>query len=242
MSDGDDPIASSLYWTGIESFEFETVKLYLHLLENAQVVFDIGANTGLFTLLAAAGSKDRHVHAFEPVPKIFEYLKRNVETNNLRNVKPVCKAITNYDGEIELYIPSSVVFPTASSTLKGFRKAAETITVPALKADTYVAGNRIPKVDLLKIDTEGTEHQVLEGAKYILERDTPAIICEVLKGRTETALHAVFANSPYKFFLITDEGLVHKEKIEGDGTYKCRNYLFVTPDKIENCLQGVRIN
>lgn len=232
VSGGADPIASNLYWGGLETFEFETFTLYLELLKNAAVVFDIGANTGIFALLAAIDSPSRQVHAFEPAPKIFDYLQKNVATNKLTNLKPVCGALTDYDGDIELYIPRSIMLPTSSSTLKGFRKAQATITVPALTLDAYVANNQIAQVDLLKIDTEGTEPKVLEGAKHTLERDKPIIICEVLKGRTENALHAVFAQSSYKFFLITQNGLVHRDKIVGDETYQARNYLFITPEKL----------
>lgn len=232
VSGGADPIASNLYWGGLETFEFETFTLYLELLKNTAVVFDIGANTGIFALLAAIDSPSRQVHAFEPAPKIFDYLQKNVATNKLTNLKPVCGALTDYDGDIELYIPRSIMLPTSSSTLKGFRKAQATITVPALTLDAYVANNQIAQVDLLKIDTEGTEPKVLEGAKHTLERDKPIIICEVLKGRTEDALHAVFAQSPYKFFLITQNGLVHRDKIVGDETYQARNYLFITPEKL----------
>lgn len=232
VSGGADPIASNLYWGGLETFEFETFTLYLELLKNAAVVFDIGANTGIFALLAAIDSPSREVHAFEPAPKIFNYLQKNVVTNRLTNLKPVCGALTDYDGDIELYIPRSIMLPTSSSTLKGFRKAQATITVPALTLDAYVVNNQIAQVDLLKIDTEGTEPRVLEGAKHTLERDKPIIICEVLKGRTEDALHAMFAQSSYKFFLITQNGLVHRDKIVGDETYQARNYLFITPEKL----------
>ena len=49
-----------------------------------------------------------------------------------------------------------------------------------------------------KIDTKTTEHKVLEGAKNVLERDEPIIICEVLKGKTEKYLHSLLANTDYR--------------------------------------------
>lgn len=238
-SKGDDSIASSAYWYGLHSFEPETIDLYFHLLKHSQVVFDIGANTGLFALLAAVDSREREVHAFEPVPKIFNYLERNITVNDLPNLKAVCGAATNYDGEITLYIPHSITLPFSASTLKGFREVGETIVVPALKLDTYITTNNVTRVDLLKIDTEGTEHKVLEGAKTILERDKPIIICEVLQGLTETFLHSIFDDTEYKIFLITADGLVRKEKIVGD---KYMNYLFITIDKIPTVLSGINLS
>ena len=156
-SDGDDAIPSALYWAGPRAYEPGTIDLYWRLLKHFQAVFDVGAHTGLFALLAAIESDDRDVHAFEPVPKIFNYLKRNVEVNELHNLKAVCAAVTNYDGEAVLYIPRSIAFPFGASIRPEFRKARGTIGVPAVRIDTYVAANNIARVDLLKIDTESTE-------------------------------------------------------------------------------------
>ncbi len=67
------------------------------------------------------------------------------------------------------------------------------------------------------------------------------MICEVLRDLTETALHAVFQGTPYRFFLITDEGLVSKRTIVGDERYRERNYLFVTPRRLDRVDRAVPI-
>lgn len=241
-SDGSDSLASTLFWSGLSGFEPETMDLYFRLLKYSKTVFDIGANTGLFALFAAIDCRSRDVYAFEPVPRIFDYLVKNVKINGLHNLKLVQGAVTNHDGEIFLYIPYSVTLPFSASTLKGFRKQNETIVVPALSIDTFVAANNISKIDLLKIDTEGTEHKVLEGAKNILERDRPIIICEVLNGLTEKTLQHIFDRTEYAYFLITRRGLIRKEKITGDATYINRNYLFITENRIPEVLQGVNLS
>jgi FkbM family methyltransferase len=230
QSDGNDYIASLLYWGGIDAFEANTIKLFMELLDYADIFFDIGANTGIYSLIAANDNHRRSVYAFEPVPRVVDCLKRNVELNKLCNIHINPYAITNYDGEITIYVPDNDV-PTEASTLNGFRKCCETISVQAKAIDTYVSHNKIPKVDLMKIDTEGTEHEVLDGAKNILIRDEPIIICEVLKGRTEDHLHTVLDSLGYTFFWISDSGLIEKKSIEGDPTYKNTNYLFITDKK-----------
>ena len=238
-SDGTDSLASSLYWSGLQAFEPETVNLYMHLLRHASVVFDIGAYTGLYTLLAAVERRDRTVHAFEPVPKTFEALVRNVEVNNLDNVHPVWTAVADIDGETQLYIPQSTTLPFTASIKKGFRKVQTSTAVPVLTIDAYVEANGVPCVDLMKIDTEGTEHQVLRGARTVLERDSPLIICEVLKGLTETLLHGLLDGTSYRYFHITKAGLVQKEAIEGDENYTERNFLLIPEDRIRVVLQGL---
>jgi FkbM family methyltransferase len=230
--DGRDTIANRLYWKGIDGFEKDTLLLFINLLKFTDTFLDIGTNTGIYALIAATDNPARKVYAFEPVPRIFRYLKRNVELNKVNNLQINSSAITNYDGEITLYIPSGRV-PTSSSTAKGFTEANEVISVPALTIDSFVTMNHISKVDLMKIDTETTEHKVLEGARNVLERDEPIIICEVLKGKTEKYLHSLLDNTDYKYFLISKEGLVEKEQIEGDATYKNMNYLFITERKMQ---------
>jgi FkbM family methyltransferase len=128
-------------------------------------------------------------------------LKRNVELNKADNLQINSSAITNYDGDITLYI-SSAAIPKTSSTAKEFvgAEANEATSVGALTVDSFVTMNNISKVDLIKIDTETTEHLVLQGANNILQRDEPIIICEVLKGETEKLLHSVLDNSNYNIF------------------------------------------
>jgi FkbM family methyltransferase len=209
-------------------------------LKYSDTVFDIGANTGIYALIAAIDNSHRMVYAFEPVPRIVDYLKENVKINKLHNLQINSSAITNYDGKITLYVPSFTI-PSSASTLQGFRDVSETISVPALTIDSFVAMNSIPKVDLIKIDTEATEHMVLEGAKNLLKRDEPIIICEVLKGRTEKYLHSILDNLQYKYYWISDEGLIEKEQIEGDGTYKNSNYLFITKKKIRVVMKEITV-
>lgn len=229
-TDGNDTIASIIYWKGIEEYEGATIQLFIKLLKLGCTVFDIGANTGIYSLIAAIDNPHRNVYAFEPVPRVLDGLKRNVKINRLRNIQVDSSAITNYDGVITLFIPPGTI-PSSSSTLQGFRETCEAVSVPALTIDSFIAKNNISRVDIMKIDTEATEHMVLEGARNTIKRDEPIIICEVLKGRTEKYLHAALDSFGYRYFLISSKGLLEREQIEGDNESK--NYLFITNKRIE---------
>ena len=231
-TDGTDWIASRLFWSGQESFEPETRAVFLSLLRSSRVFFDVGANTGLYTLLAALSPGERQVHAFEAVPRTYARLERNLAMNRASNAVAVCGAAGDRDGEINLYIPGGPYLPISASTRRNFRRAEEVITVPAMRLDGYREREGIQAVDLLKIDTESTEPEVLEGARGILRTDQPIIICEVLAGLTEDALNALFADTNYRFFHITAEGLSQAKWIRGDETYRWMNYLFVTPRRL----------
>ncbi len=238
-TDGSDYIASLLYWRGLDAFEGSTIKIFMELLNYADTFFDIGANTGIYSLIAASDNPRRMVYAFEPVPRVFNGLQRNVRINKLNNIHISACAITNYDGEITLYIPDGAI-PTDASTLKGFRESTENISVQAKTINTFMSQNKISKVDLMKIDTEGTEHDVLDGAKKILIRDEPIIICEVLKGRTEDRLHSVMDGLGYTYFWISDLGLIEKKRIAGDPSYRNMNYLFITNKKRQETLKIIK--
>jgi FkbM family methyltransferase len=230
-SDGYDTITNGLYWCGMGSYESETLPYFLKIVSRSRKIFDIGANTGLYAILAAKEITTEMVYAFEPTPRIFGYLKRNAEVNSLNNIKLELSALSNYDGEIELYIPSGMI-PTSSSTLKGFRKASEILKVPSIRLDTYCKKRDIKDIDLLKIDTEGTEHLVIEGGIETIKRDQPIIICEVLEGFTERFIHKLLDPIGYEYYWLSDKGPIKQETIVGHGD-KSHNYLFSTQRRIE---------
>lgn len=227
VNDGNDTIASRLHWLGLDSFEPETIRLLHRLLPGVNTFFDIGANTGVISLLAAIDDSRRSVHAFEPVPWIADAMKRNVAANKLSNIHVSPTALTDFDGEIELYIPMDVGFPTGASSVAGYRAASKVIKAPTMRLDMYVSTNGITGPLLLKIDTETTEPAVLAGGMETLQQFKPIIICEVLPGSTEAELHRMLDGLEYVFFHITENGLVQREQIVGDPRGTHLNYLFV---------------
>jgi len=234
-ANGHDSIANIIYWKGLRRFEGETIDLFLKLAKKSRIIFDIGANTGIFALLSSIYYPEHTTYAFEPLPRVFDYLKKNMEINNLHNLKILPYAISNYNGKIKLYVTNSPI-PSNSSTLKEFREFSEEIFVKAITLDNFKTEKKLSKIDLIKIDTEATEHLVFQGSKKVLKRDRPFIICEVLKGRTEKELHKIFNDYHYRYFLITTEGLREKNPIEGDGTYRFKNFLFVPSEKTNQAI------
>jgi FkbM family methyltransferase len=232
-ADGDDWIASRLYWSGMARFEPETLPLFLDLAGGSGVIFDVGANTGLYGLAAAAQSSKSKVYAFEPVPKTFQKLERNIRVNELRNLHPVCAAACDVDGEIPIYLPPGPYLPISASAMRGFRETGESIQARALRLDTFRRDEGIGAVDLMKVDTEGTEPGVLSGAQETLREGEPILICEVLRGLTEDALHGILDPLDYRYFHITEQGLVPRERIVGDASYRWMNYLFVPASKVD---------
>ena len=239
-SNGDDNLAAMLYWSGWRSFEPETLDVWLALLPQARVVFDVGAYVGIFAMSAALGAPERHVHAFEPVPESFARLSENLRANDLARVHAVRAAVGETDGETTLHVPDGVWLPSHSSTHSGFRPGTRPVRVPALTLDRYARDHGIDRLDLMKIDTEGNEDEVLAGATELFQRSRPFVLCEVLKGLTEEKLNAWFESRRYRFFRLEADGPRAFSRIEGDATYRARNFLFAPEERINTALLHFR--
>ena len=195
------------------------------LLDRSRVIIDVGASTGLFALIAAAECPDAEIHAFEPVPETFEYMEQNIAANQFSNVKSVCACVSDLDGEMAMYLNRSPALPMTASVLEDYRTSDRTIVVNSIKLDTYVVDNGLPKVDLIKIDAEGSEPRVLAGAREVMRTHKPVIICEVLYNHTDVQLQKVLEGTDYRYFSIRANGLSSTTRILGDSEYKFRNYL-----------------
>lgn len=234
-SDGRDTIASRMYWWGLNGHEPETINLYLHLLSHAKVVFDVGASTGLFTLIAGGINPNIEVHAFEPVPEMFDKMVRNVAANGLINVRAVKACVTGYDGEINLYPNQSPALPFQTSIREDYREreSPNGICARAITLDSYINDKGVTGVDLIKIDAEASEPEILKGARMTLEKYAPLVICEVLYNDTDRMINGMLNESVYQCFHIRPEGLVAQREIVGDSTYRYRNYLFAPKSRLD---------
>lgn len=237
QSGGRDSIASRLFWRGLEGFEPESLGPFYKLARASDGVLDIGANTGIYALVGAAGNPGATVIAFEPVPEIFEYLSRNAELNRFSGLRVERLALGDSDGEIEFYVPAGITLATGGSAAAGFREAGQTLRVRCTTLDDYLGHHGHPQIDLIKMDTEATEPAVLDGASGTITRCRPVIVCEVLRGRTEAALQTRLERQNYLFLHMTDEGLVQRRSIQGDATYQFKNFLFVPAEKLEQVRQ-----
>ena len=203
-SDGRDTIASRMYWLGLDSHEPETLNLFLHLLPHAKVIFDVGASTGIFSLTAGRMEPNLEIHAFEPVPAIFDSMVRNIEANSITNVQAIKACVTDFNGEIDLFPNQSPALPFQASVRENYRgeTTPDRIHVEALTLDSYVSKIGVSTVDIIKIDAEVSEPEILKGSLSIIERFSPLIICEVLYTDTDRRLNGLLDDNVYQFFHI----------------------------------------
>jgi FkbM family methyltransferase len=162
----DSPDAMSLSVFGRYYEEYE-ISLFEQEIENGSVVLDLGANIGLYTLIAAKSASQ--VFAFEPDPKSFSNLKKNIEANNAMNVHLVNKAVRNKTGKDPFCSYSK--YPLDRGNLhivtEHEKMNQNFIVVETISLDEFFR-NKSKKIDVIKMDIEGLEFEALEGMKELL--------------------------------------------------------------------------
>lgn len=144
-------------------YEKLTSSIVKRLLRPGHVFVDVGASFGYYTVLAA-GIVGPHgkVIAFEPEPTRFVFLKTNIKINRLSHVIAVNVAVSNINGEAYFYINGE------ESSL--YVRHGPRIRVRTVRLDEFLESIGINSVNMVKIDVEGAEMLVLEGAEKVFER------------------------------------------------------------------------
>lgn len=149
------------YWLG--TFETRKRLLFERTIEPGQVVFDIGANVGYYTLLASSLVREQgKVYAFEPLPENLSYLRQHLVLNHIHNVEVIDAAVAD--------MPGTASFDPSPNRSMGHITAHGALRVPVVSLDDLIANEHLPHPDCLKIDVEGAEVRVLQGALGILRR------------------------------------------------------------------------
>lgn len=206
-----DSVLSRLIFDG---FEKEEIDFLTQNLKNGDIFIDIGANVGLFSLLASplVGNSGK-VIAFEPSPVTFERLKENIEYNKFENVEIVNKGISDKEGvlSINLYEEGYDAWNSFAPSPENFNKALKKHDVVVTTLDNELRNIDKSKIKLIKIDVEGWEKFVLNGAKDILENYAPIIMMEFTESNTFSAGYMV----QELYDIMVEKGYTWYEFVEG---------------------------
>jgi len=160
-----------------------TKNRYFSLRDDA-IIFDIGANIGSMTLKFAQLAQKGCVYAFEPTHYAFNKLLTNIELNPelSRCIVPIQLFVSEHSEikhKIKAYSSWRIdgKYTNAHPLHGGIIKPAE--SVPAITIDDFCREREIPRIDLIKIDTDGFEYSILRGAQKSLEKFLPYIIFEI---------------------------------------------------------------
>lgn len=194
LTNADDVIAEFFLWYGRNSYERTTIREWVRHVKNSNVIFDIGANTGIFSLLGCSASDaPKQVVAFEPTLRACARVYENANVNGFTsNIKVEKLALSDQEGVIEFMnyegthrISSGASYVEGANHLPvQSRELCERI-----RLDSYIEKTGISP-DLIKMDVEGAEIDVVNGARNVISRRSTKFIIEVVPTTVDVVVSA----------------------------------------------------
>ena len=259
-----DFIAEQIWHRGLAAYEAPTPGLVVSLCQggahqcgthqdgahqgSAGAVLDVGANTGIFSLLAAASNPRAAVFAFEPLAHVRQVLEANLELNPSLSprIQVHACALSNTIGSARFFeTVNDQGFLTTSSSLeisharsmdhgKFLDGEVETITLDAW-AERHLGDRRL---GLIKIDVETHEYAVIEGGGAVIARHRPMIILEVLPGAEVGPIQQMIDKERYLVFSVTRTALRQSFRLHysSDAT----NHLLCPAEQVERVFRLLR--
>jgi FkbM family methyltransferase len=161
-------VGSSTHGCWLGSFEYTKQKALQREMKAGQVVYDIGANVGFYSLLATViVGETGHVYSFEPFPENVRDLRKHLEMNRIRNCTVIDAAVSSAGGE--------AIFEPSDDRSMGRLAATGSLRVRTLTLDGLVLRKEIRPPDLMKMDVEGAEYECLQGASRVIQESRPVI-------------------------------------------------------------------
>ena len=219
----------------ISKVDFEACLLDLadYFIKEDTTIIDVGANIGIYSLYFSKKHPSCQVHSYEPVSFVFKSFKKSMEINSLTNLHPYLMGVGSDCAETEIYAATEASYNKGlSSIMKNFdlneTYVKEKINVITL--DSHI--KKYNRVSFIKIDVQGLEKNVLDGASKIIKRDKPVIIFEhsdlYFKSPLETRKHIsdLFSLQNYQIYIIR----------RGEKEFK---YLFLEDINFRNSLANL---
>lgn len=223
FSECDDGLVDCFYYNRSYS-EARDLKFFLTLAERSRIIVDLGANTGVYSILAARVNPEASIYAFEPYRANMARLIKNCELNGLNNVHFHQKAVGNVNDTIEFTVPGDDRITDVASVNENFSKYFYASVewkkdkVEQLSIDDFARNELFGnKIDLIKIDVESYEMQVFEGMNSVLTNDQPDILFETfVDDERRYFFNKILADYHYTIYVFLENGLLRLD----DGVQK----------------------
>lgn len=219
-------IENELFWQGLfGGWERDSMRLWVELCKRSNVIFDIGANTGVYTLVSKSVNPHASVFAFEPIPRVYEKLLTNIQLNNF-DVHAYPMAISSSTGEGFFYDSGNEhllsVTINREENGRGVKQAVQLETL-----DHYAEIHNIKQIDLVKIDVETHEPDVIAGFKNGLSKWKPTLLIEILSDEVADDLQPMFDGLGYHYYNIDERGaIIRQDRLTKSNYY---NFLICQP-------------
>ncbi|MCW3105600.1 MAG: FkbM family methyltransferase [Segetibacter sp.] len=231
----DDGFVQYFYYN-LKYHEEHDLRLFIQLTKQSRTVLDIGANTGVFSILGSKANRDAHIYAIEPYKANYERLNLNLQLNKAENIYAHRVAIGSTNGQVEFTVPKDNRITDVSSADGQFSrrvyKSVEWISemVDIKTIDVFVQENNL-KIDLIKCDVENYEMEVFKGADYVLSEQRPTILFECFLEETRKSFfNKILEKYNYHVYLISESGIIYLDNGFDKNVEGGLNYL-ITPVK-----------
>jgi FkbM family methyltransferase len=208
-------IENETFWQGLfNTFEPESGYLWVLFSKKADVIFDIGANTGIYSLVSKSVNKHSVIYAFEPSRNTHSKLIQNIELNSF-DINVYDLALSDINGKQIFYdSPSDVQTSASLSPEKNknwdlFQGEIWEYEVDTLTLSQFVKDNGIKKIDLIKLDVEMHEHAVLGGYLEYLNIHLPVIFIEILNNQIAKVIYD-YTNENYDYYQLLENKKIRK--------------------------------
>ena len=213
-------LENELFWKGLYgTYEGRSMRVWVELCRRAHSIVDVGANTGLYSLVAKTVNPNAVVTAFEPVERVYQKLLDNIRLNRL-DILSHPLALSDRTGEAFYFdtMTEHAYSFTVNKNVHAPDVPCEKRTLQTITLDDFVARSGLERIDLMKIDVETHEPEVLEGFKAHLDRFHPDMLIEVLDAEVAERLNAILAGKPYLYYDVDEAaGLRRIPRIEQSG-------------------------
>ncbi len=156
-------LENELFWKGLyNGWEQYSMRIWASLAEQSPMIFDIGANTGLYSLVAKAKNSTAMVHAFEPFGAICKKLSHNAAINQY-DIRCNCLAVSDYSGDAVIYTADEnfAYSVTVNQNLWVTEGEPIKLDIKTITLNDYIEQQNITQIDLVKIDVETHEPEVI---------------------------------------------------------------------------------
>jgi len=191
-------------------YEPPTTKLFVDIIKRGDIVLDVGANVGFFSLLSSSlVGEHGKVYAFEPIPSVRDKLIANIKINKFNNIEVIPKAASDQAGATKIY--EGPEGHKGISSLRPLDSASQCITIETVPLDNMA--DVFGRVGLIKIDVEGAELLALKGMSKIISRDHPNLIIEFTDSYLKSFGHSTrqmadwLTQKGYQLYRIDDAGV-----------------------------------
>jgi FkbM family methyltransferase len=184
-------------------WEPETQRFMQEAVGWGDVVYDVGANRGIHSLmLSRLVGATGHLYAFEPVPAIRADLERNVALNRISNITILDLALSDTVGSTEF----SLAQPDGAGHLAvSGAPTGRTISVRTTSLDEFVFGDGNPPPKLIKLDVEGSEAMVLAGGTRVLAAFHPLLIVDHHSPDCDAIVEAILRETGYRIYPVSNQ-------------------------------------